>query len=203
MKLLYTLLLASMLVGWQPPAVYANVSAPSSEDQLSALECKFLAHRDVRHNAVERLENMERFVYGASRKGTVRDRISALTKSAGASEHPLAKCDTVHDVAILPMSSVMTPEEPPLATLPVQFPLLRKARVVQYLTVADRIEILELNIFGRKECAMRLQLRVARLEQSLVGTICQRPDSTLTSRVNKLWSMMHGVNPDFYNRQDG
>ncbi|HEY9776706.1 MAG TPA: hypothetical protein V6C81_23285 [Planktothrix sp.] len=211
-RLLSGLMLSAFLLAVPVGALAATPIAASDQNTLAALETKLFTHPDAARNINERVNNVERFVYGTSKSGDLHVRIAAL---AGAVARPIASTSTasanttierakqiaqarsqLQPASTIPFQSVVAPaaHEPKVTMVP-QIVMPRRAHVEKVGTVVDRIESLEVNVFGRRECAKKLQVRVARLEKSLFGNDFGDTTESITARVNRLWFAYLGTMP--------
>jgi len=215
MKQLYIFALAQIVA--IAPAFSAASLTPSAngdQQQLRTLEGKFFTHEDVNRTLDDRLANLEVFVFGAKRTGTFHDRIARLAQTcsnvespaykmsnpapavSAKSSQPLAVAHQPRRVIYYPepytyASDEDEPDEKPIVTL------RRSASVRQNITVVDRIEWLEVNLFGRKDCAGKIQKRVAKLENCVYGLrTAQTQEPSITARVNKLWCAFNASSRD-------
>jgi hypothetical protein len=210
MKQLYIFALAQ-IVSIAPALASVPSDLPTAGDKqkLSALETQFFTHEDVNRNLNQRLDNVESFVFGATTTGSFHQRLARISDTCSKEQTAAAKPEPRASRAMQPSQPTTVAHQPVRVQT---FPSLttyefddreaitsrptvhfqRASAVRQSGTVVDRIECLEMSIFGRKDCGGKLQKRVAKLENSVYGAK-DSPDSapSITDRVNKLWSAVN------------
>jgi hypothetical protein len=216
-RLISRIILSIFLATMPATASIASASTATDESVLRSLETVIFTHPDEQRSIDDRVARLESFVFGMTKSGNTHGRIRALKlciappedtaqvsrAASTAPSHQLAQParSTANDresannaahrhIGFSPVSSVSY-KEPSISWVP-QIVIPKKARVQTVFTVVDRIESLEMDVFGRKECAKKLQVRVSRLEKSLLGSDYGTAPETITYRVNRLWCTYNG-----------
>jgi len=203
MKQLYIFALAQIVSIAPALASVSSASlAASDKQELSVLETKFFTHEDVNRTLDERLDKIESLVFGAKMQGSFHERLTRIADTCSREQAPAYKPEPprlsqpakpaalAHQPARVQTFPALTSyeidEDQPDARPTVYFH--HAAAVRQTVTVVDRIEWLEMSLFGRKDCAGKIQKRVAKLENCVYGLkASQVTEPSITARVNKLW----------------
>lgn len=182
------------------PAMAAESLSADDEAKLEAMEIKFFAHTNLRNDTTQRVDALEQFVLGTTTQATAQRRIYRLTVSTGLNlndrhAEKIAQAPSRIVPAVAPTQRMDSPD-----TLEFTGPvyLMKKVSVQKVNTVVDRIESLETALIGRKDCAQRLQKRVARLENIMFGNSIDEESTTITARVNRLMQAMYERHNDLH-----
>jgi hypothetical protein len=209
MKQLYIFALAQIIsIAPALASVASDLPTAGDKQKLSTLESQFFTHEDVNRTLNQRLDNIETFVFGATTKGSFHERLTRISdtcsKETAASKpvshspyamqpsQPTAVAHQPVRVQSFPSLTSYEFDDNEAFTIKPNVHFQRASAVRQAGTVVDRIESMEMSIFGRKDCGAKLQKRVAKLENCVYGAKdSQGTDPSITDRVNKLWSAVN------------
>lgn len=142
------------------------------DSDISAMETRFFACRFADETPEQRLDRIERLVYGARRKGSVKERVSRLLLD-------------VPDLARQTQSSASSPASMPAAQAADSPRYEFSAGSIDH-SLTQELACMEKEVYGKTYAKESLPQRVARLENTVFAGQTPQTFTPIVMRINRL-----------------